>query len=189
MFCLHRFTKKVATASAIFSLAALSTVAIVGGAGASAAPHPSPALIAAAQAQAKAAARESTPTITIPISVGAAAGLSAGGFVAGPDATEPINTVLGPYYADGCVMYTEFGNFYGVAFGKSEVYNNGSGCGVTDFILAYSGGNYAWGNVASAPAGTGWTNPQSTVSGYSIVSEYVQVCNTLQCTDYEFDAV
>jgi hypothetical protein len=108
-----------------------------------------------------------------------------------PDTVEPINTLLGPFYADGCQMYAMFGNYAGVAFGKSEVWDYGASCGVADYILAYNSGlGYAYGNIASASAGTGWTNPQSQVSGYSVLSEYVTVCNgSNQCTNYEFDAL
>jgi hypothetical protein len=147
--------------------------------------------VAPAQTQAQAASLRAAALAAAQSAAGSdAQAAAAPSFAASPDVVEPINTVLGPYYADGCQMYAMFGNYAGVAFGKSEVYNDGSYCGVSDYIVAYSGGSYKYGNVVSAQAGAGWTNPQSTVSGYSVLSEYVTVCNSAnQCTQWEFDAV
>jgi hypothetical protein len=112
-----------------------------------------------------------------------------------PDTTTPIDTVIGPQFADECYAYAEFGNYDDVAFGKSEIYNNGYECGITDQILAYNNGSYEYGNVAVAAAGTGWTNPQSLVPGYSVLEEGIQMCglnpSNIQeyCTTYYLYAV
>lgn len=167
---------------ALGAVSGVGTTAVA--AAASGPPSPPPALQAEAQAAALAAAQQGGGQS------GTSGSSGSSGSVVSPDVQEPINTVLGPYVTFGCEMYAEFGNIYGVAYGKSEVYFDGSpDCGVSDYILAYSNGDYAWGNVASAGGDQGWTNPQSQVDGYDVVSEYVTVCNETECAYYEFDAV
>jgi hypothetical protein len=113
-----------------------------------------------------------------------------------PRVVEPIDTPLF-FVHEGCLLETEFGNYDGVAFGKSAVSVWSSGvkwCSVWDEIVAYrnglpvvsrSGTVYA----LSANAGSGWTTPQAQVIGYSVLSEFVTVCSSEGCGTYEYDAL